>query len=405
MSRFAGKRILVGITGGIAAYKVAYLVRQLIKLGAETRVVMTEAATRFVTPLTFAALCKKYVYTDLWTTEDSSENDISVKHVRLAHWPDVLVIAPASANTIAKLTHGIADNLLTVVTLASPKPILLAPAMDVDMYLNEATQKNLSILKERGFYIADPVAGELASGLQGLGRLPEVETLIEKIGSILDNSVYDFRKKRIVVTAGPTYEAIDPVRFIGNRSSGKMGFAIATAAVQRGAHVTLISGPTSLDTPRNVQRINIESAKELYNAVKQHVKKADALIMAAAVADFTPASVSKQKLKKSPETNSIELSLVSTPDILASVSTKKKRFVSVGFALETTNELAHAREKLRKKNLDLIVLNSYNSRNRVFGSDVNTVTFIDRFGEVVEYPRLSKIDVAHKILDKIKTLL
>lgn len=405
MSLLQGKHILVGVTGGIAAYKVAYFVRQLIKEGAEVRVMMTDAATRFVTPLTFAALSKHPVYTDLWDLEEGSERDITVRHVKLAHWADIVVIAPASANTIAKFTHGIADNILTVVTLATPRPVLLAPSMDVDMYLNEATQQNLALLKERGFYIFDPPTGELASGLSGKGRLPEVEALVEKVSSILERTPQDLQKKTIVVTAGPTYEAIDPVRFIGNRSSGKMGFAIATAAAHRGANVRLIAGPTQLQTPRGVQRIDVETASDMLKAVLKNVRNADALIMAAAVADFTPATVSKEKLKKTSKTKTLELTLVPTPDILAEVGKKKKKLVTVGFALETTRELAHAREKLVKKNLDMIVLNSYNEENRVFGADVNTVTFIDRWGEVVEHPKLPKIDVAHRILDKVRSLL
>ncbi|MBP8975918.1 MAG: bifunctional phosphopantothenoylcysteine decarboxylase/phosphopantothenate--cysteine ligase CoaBC [Bacteroidetes bacterium] len=405
MSTFNGKHILLGVTGGIAAYKVAYLVRQLVKVGADVRVMMTEAATHFVTPVTFAALSRHPVHTDLWKNENPEDSNISVSHVRLAQWADIVVIAPATANTIAKLTHGIADNILTVVTLATPKPILLVPAMDVDMYINEATQQNLATLKMRGYYVEEPPSGELASGIYGQGRLPEVESIVEKISNILDKSIQDFKNQTIVVTAGPTYEAIDPVRFIGNRSSGKMGFAIATAAMQRGAKVILISGPTSLETPRNVKRINVESAQEMLTAVRNNVQKAHALIMSAAVADFTPVQVAKDKLKKSSASPSLQLTLNPTPDILAEIGKKKKKLVTVGFALETKDELASAREKLQKKNLDVIVLNSFNKKNLVFGSDLNTVTFIDRYGEVVEYPKLPKIDVANKILDKIKTLL
>ena len=405
MSTFNGKRILLGVTGGIAAYKVAYLVRQLVKAGADVKVMMTEAATHFVTPVTFSALSKHPVYTDLWATESPEDSNISVSHVRLAHWADIVVIAPATANTIAKLTHGIADNILTVVTLATPKPILLVPAMDVDMYINEATQRNLATLKMRGYYVEEPPSGELASGIHGQGRLPEVESIVEKISDILDKSIQDFKNRTIVVTAGPTYEAIDPVRFIGNRSSGKMGFAIATAAMQRGAKVILISGPTSLETPRNVKRIDVESAQEMLTAVRNNVQKAHALIMSAAVADFMPAQVAKDKLKKSSASSSLQLTLNPTPDILAEIGKKKKKLVTVGFALETKDELANAREKLQKKNLDVIVLNSFNKKNLVFGSDMNTVTLIDRYGEIVEYPKLPKIDVANKILDKIKTLL
>ena len=239
-----GKHVLVGVTGGIAAYKVGYLVRDLVKSGAEVKVMMTEAGTRFVTPLTFSALSKNPVFTDLWTNNQSSDSDISTQHIDLANWADVLVITPASANTIAKLAYGISDNLLAVVALATTRPIILAPTMDAEMYLNPVTQNNLTSLKERGYIIIPPVEGELASGLSGPGRLPEIKIIIETIGKILDQSHQDLKKKRILVTAGPTYEAIDPVRFVGNRSSGKMGFAIANAAAQRGAEVTLVAGPT-----------------------------------------------------------------------------------------------------------------------------------------------------------------
>ena len=400
-----GKHILVGITGGIAAYKVAYLVRDLAKSGAIVKVMMTEAATRFVAPLTFSALSKYPVYTDLWTSNQSPDSDISTQHINLANWADVLIVAPASANTIAKLTYGISDNLLTVVALATARPIILAPTMDAEMYLNAVTQKNLTVLKERGYIVIPPAEGELASGLRGPGRLPELDLIVETIKKVLDQSIQDLKKKRILVTAGPTYEAIDPVRFIGNRSSGKMGFAIANAAAQRGAKVTLVAGPTHLETPRNVQRINIISANEMLNAVISQVKKADVLIMAAAVADYAPVNPSREKIKKQSGGNGLDLKLISTPDILATIGKKKKKLVLVGFALETGDALSGAKEKLRKKNLDLIVLNLFNQKNHVFGSDMNVVTLIDRQGKVEPFPQLPKFDVANKILDKVKKLL
>jgi phosphopantothenoylcysteine decarboxylase/phosphopantothenate--cysteine ligase len=400
-----GKHILIGITGGIAAYKVAYLVRDLAKLGAIVKVMMTEAATRFVAPLTFSALSKYPVYKDLWTSNQSPDSDISTQHINLANWADVLIVAPASANTIAKLTYGISDNLLTVVALATTRPIILAPTMDAEMYLNAVTQKNLTVLKERGYIVIPPAEGELASGLRGPGRLPELDLIVETIKRVLDQSVQDLKKKRILVTAGPTYEAIDPVRFIGNRSSGKMGFAVANAAAQRGAKVTLIAGPTHLETPRNVQRINIISADEMFNAVLSQVKKADVLIMAAAVADYAPVNPSRDKIKKQSGGNGLDLKLMATPDILATIGKKKKKLVLVGFALETDDALSGAKEKLRKKNLDLIVLNLFNQKNHVFGSDMNIVTLIDRQGRVEPFPQLPKFDVANKILDKVKKLL
>jgi phosphopantothenoylcysteine decarboxylase/phosphopantothenate--cysteine ligase len=400
-----GKHVLVGVTGGIAAYKVGYLIRDLVKSGAEVKVMMTEAGTRFVTPLTFSALSKNPVFTDLWTNNQSSDSDISTQHIDLANWADVLVIAPTSANTIAKLAYGISDNLLAVVALATTRPIILAPTMDAEMYLNPVTQNNLTSLKERGYIIIPPVEGELASGLSGPGRLPEIKIIIETIGKILDQSHQDLKKKRILVTAGPTYEAIDPVRFVGNRSSGKMGFAIANAAAQRGAEVTLVAGPTHLETPRNVTRIDVESAQEMLTAVLAHTKKADAVIMAAAVADYRPANPAKHKIKKHSSSKVLELQLEATTDILAILGKKKRSMTLVGFALETKDELAGAKEKLRKKNLDLIVLNSFGKQNRVFGSNLNTVAMIDKRGKVEQLPIMPKFDIANKILNKIKTLL
>ena len=249
-----GKHVLVVVTGGIAAYKVGYLIRELIKSGADVKVMMTEAGTRFVAPLTFSTLSKNPVFTDLWSNNQSSDSDISTQHIDLANWADVLLIAPASANTIAKLTYGISDNLLTVVCLATARPVILAPTMDAEMYLQSTTQKKLSALKERGYFVIPPAEGELASGLSGPGRLPEIKILVETIEKVLAHAKQDLKKKHILVTAGPTFEAIDPVRFIGNRSSGKMGFAIANAAAQRGADVTLIAGPVVRETPRNVER-------------------------------------------------------------------------------------------------------------------------------------------------------
>ncbi len=405
MPRLDGKHILVGVTGGIAAYKAAYLVREFMKAGADVKVMMTEAAARFVAPLTFSALSRNPVFTDLWTVNQSSESDISTQHIDLANWADVLVIAPASANTIAKLTHGLSDNTVTVVALASARPVVLAPAMDAEMYLNSITQKNLAVLKERGYFVLPAPSGELASGLRGPGRLPEVEAIVQAVAAILDHAHRDFQKKKILVTAGPTYEAIDPVRFIGNRSSGKMGFAIAHAAAQRGAEVILIAGPVHLETPRNVKRIDVESADDMLQAVRANAKKSDVIVMAAAVADFTPVRKEKNKIKKEGGGAPLDLRLLPTKDILKMLDTKKRKAVVVGFALETANEIENAKKKLKSKNLDLIVLNVYNQKNRVFGSDVNTVTLIDRTGGNKTFEKLSKFDAAHRILDTVKTFL
>ncbi len=400
-----GKKILLGVTGGIAAYKSAYLVRELVRAGAEVRVVMTEAATEFVAPLTFSALTRFPVAVDLWHKDQSTDSNIGTRHIHLATWCDLMIIAPASANTLAKLAHGLSDNLLTVLALACRRPLLLAPTMDADMFLNEVTQHNVGVLRLRGHVIIPPAIGEHASGLTGPGRLPEVEVLLDHVRKVLDGTWEDLRKVRVLVTAGPTYEPIDPVRFIGNRSSGKMGFAIAAAAARRGADVTLITGPVHLETPRTVTRIDVDTADDMRNAVQSVAKKQDVIIMAAAVADYAPARAADRKMKKFDTTAVRELKLVTTPDILAETGrTKRKATLLVGFALETEDALANGRAKLTKKNLDLIVVNAYTPENRVFGSDRNTVTFLDRGGNVEELPALEKIDVAHRLLDRVKAL-
>jgi phosphopantothenoylcysteine decarboxylase/phosphopantothenate--cysteine ligase len=401
-----GKHILVGVTGGIAAYKVCYLVRDLRKAGADVKVVMTEAATKFVTPLTFSALSGHAVLGNIWATDQSTLSNVGTQHIDLANWADAYVIAPASANTIAKITYGLSDNLLTIVALASRGPILLAPTMDADMYINAVTQRNITRLQERGFFIVPPEEGEHASGLKGPGRLPEIRSIIEAIERVLDKSIQDFKGKKILVTAGPTYEAIDPVRFIGNRSSGKMGFAIACAAALRGASVTLVSGPVHLETPRNVERIDVESAEQMSDAVFKCALTSDAVIMAAAVADYTPEKTARTKIKKGARTEQISLQLVETPDILDSLGRKKsKRTILVGFALETDNELRNAREKLKKKNLDLVVLNSLKDKGAGFGVDTNVVTILDKRGKAAKLPLMSKFDVANEILNRLKNLL
>jgi len=398
-----GKHILVGVTGGIAAYKVCYLVRDLRKAGADVKVVMTEAAARFVSPLTFSALSGHNVESDLWAVNQSSGSDIATRHIDLATWADAFVIAPASANTIAKLTYGLSDNLLTIIALASRCPILIAPTMDADMYINPVTQQNLSRLQERGYVVIPPDEGELASGLKGPGRLPEIQVIIDAVEQALTTSSRDLKGKNILVTAGPTFEPIDPVRFIGNRSSGKMGFAIARAAAQRGATVTLISGPVSLETPRAVHRIDVGSAAQMYDAVLGHAPRAHAVIMAAAVADYRPAAQSKQKIKK--QSDPLTLQLTNTQDILFSLGQKKrKNTVLVGFALETENELANAREKLNKKNLDFIVLNSLKDKGAGFGGDTNVVTIVPKRGKAEKLPLMSKFDIGNEILNRLKKL-
>ncbi len=401
-----GKHILVGVTGGIAAYKICYLVRDLRKAGADVKVVMTEAATRFVAPLTFSTLSGHDVSIDLWSEGQSGDSGIATRHIDLATWADAFVIAPVTANTIAKLTYGISDNLLTIVALASRCPLLLAPTMDADMYINPVTQQNISRLQERGYVVIPPEEGELASGLKGPGRLPEIQVIIEALERVLDRSAQDLKGKKILVTAGPTYEAIDPVRFIGNRSSGKMGFALARAAAQRGATVTLITGPVHLETPRHVKRVDVESAEQMNKAVLSHAAKSDAIIMAAAVADYAPLSTSKKKIKKGVPAKPVSLELTQTPDILAQLGEhKRKGTVLVGFALETDNELRNAREKMKKKNLDFIVLNSLKDKGAGFGADTNIVTILHRRGKIEKLPKMPKFDVANEILDRLKKLM
>ncbi len=400
-----GTKILLGVTGGIAAYKSAYLVRELVRAGAEVRVVMTEAATEFVQPLTFSALTRHPVAVDLWHKDQSTDSEIGTRHIHLATWCDLMLIAPASANTIAKIAHGLSDNLLTVLALACRRPLVLAPTMDADMYLNDVTQHNLGVLRLRGVELVPPAIGEHASGLTGPGRLPDVEVILAFVNNVLAGRTEDLRKTRVLVTAGPTYEPIDPVRFIGNRSSGKMGFAIATAAARRGADVTLITGPVQLETPRTVTRVDVETADQMQKAVMTAAKKQDVIIMAAAVSDYRPSKPAGQKLKKISPDAALDLHLTTTPDILAELGRVRRRgSILVGFALETENALDNGRAKLTKKKLDLIVVNAATRENPVFGSDQNTVTFIDRGGRVDELPALEKIEVAHRLLDRVAAL-
>ncbi len=399
-----GAKILLGITGGIAAYKSAYLVRQLTRAGASVRVVMTRSATEFVTPLTFSALTNAPVGMDLWSKDQTTDSRVGTRHIHLATWCDLMLIAPASANTLAKIAHGYADNLLTVLALACRKPVMVAPTMDADMYVNEVTQRNLGVLRERGFEIIPPAIGEHASGLLGPGRLPEVETIMAAMEGVLTGAHQDLKGKRFVISAGPTYEAIDPVRYIGNHSSGKMGFAIAREAARRGAAVILVSGPVHLETPRHVKRIDVTSGSEMLKALQKATRSCDALIMAAAVADYAPAKVSVKKMKKTDE--ALSIALKQTPDILSVLSAQpKKPRVTVGFALETENALPNARAKLEKKGLDVVVLNEYTAKNRVFGADVNAVTLIPRKGKTQRYPSMQKSEVAKILIDTVREML
>ena len=375
------------------------------KAGASVRVLMTQSATQFVTPLTFSTLSQEEVLTSLWPENTRTSTHANVEHIKLGLWADAMLIAPATANMVAKIAHGIADDVISSTVLALRCPLLIAPAMDVDMYLNEATQNNLSVLRERGHHILLPADGELASGLVGPGRLPETDVIMAFVESVIEKTPLDLKEKKILVTAGPTYEPIDPVRFIGNRSSGKMGFAIANAAAQRGANVILISGPVALGTPKNVSRIDVETAEQMLDAVTKQAKKCDAIIMAAAVADYAPKKPASNKIKKNESTQGLTLELQPTSDILRGLGAKKNGTVLVGFALETQDEVKNAKEKLRKKNLDLIVLNSTRDEGSAFGSDTNVVTIISKDGRTEKLSKMPKFDVAVEILNRIATLL
>lgn len=398
------KKILLGVTGGISAYKMCTVVRLMKRAGAGVRVLMTRSATQFVAPLTFSTLSQEEVITSLWPESTGASTHAGVEHINLGLWADAMLIAPATANIVAKIAHGIADDVVSSTVLALRSPLLIAPAMDVDMYLNEATQKNLTTLRERGHHILNPVEGELASGLVGPGRLPEPEAIMAFVESVIEKTPLDLKKKRILVTAGPTHEPIDPVRFIGNRSSGKMGFAIANAAAQRGAEVTLISGPVSLGTPKNVSRIDVETASQMLEAVTKHAKKSDAVIMSAAVADYRPKNPAANKIKKNDAAGGLTLELRQNADILQTLGAKKNGAVLVGFALETENEVKNATEKLRKKNLDLIVLNSTRDEGSAFGADTNVVTIIGKDGRTQKLPKMAKFDVAVEILNRVAAL-
>jgi phosphopantothenoylcysteine decarboxylase / phosphopantothenate---cysteine ligase len=401
-----GKHILLGVTGGIAAYKSALLVREFIRAGAEVQVVMTRAAAQFVTPLTFGTLSQRDVVMDMYPDHPGETAASWTRHIDLALWGDVMVIAPATANTIAKIVHGLADNFLTSLVLALRCPLVVAPAMDMDMYRNPVTQQNISLLRRRGVTIIEPDTGELASGLSGPGRLPEPAVILETVQGILAGRMKDFAGRKVLVTAGPTHEPLDPVRYLGNRSSGKMGFSIARAAAQRGAEVTLIAGPVVLPTPPHVHRIDVTTAREMHEAVLPAFSTTDVLIMAAAVADFAPALPAPHKIKREAIAgDSFTIECAKNPDILRSAADRKASQVLVGFALETTNDIEHARRKLTAKGLDLIVANNPTEEGAGFGSDTNIVTLITPDGRADRLPRQTKFEIANVILDRIVPML
>ncbi|MDZ7614657.1 MAG: bifunctional phosphopantothenoylcysteine decarboxylase/phosphopantothenate--cysteine ligase CoaBC [Flavobacteriaceae bacterium] len=396
MSVLRDKHILLGISAGIAAYKTAFLVRNFIKSGAEVRVVMTPASKEFVTPLTLSTLSKNAVYSAFYTEEGEKEWN---NHVDLALWADFIVIAPATANTISKMVKGTCDNLLIAVYLSAKSPVYFAPSMDLDMYQHPSTQDNIKTLQQYGNIFIPPGHGELASGLVGEGRMAEPEEIV----SFIENDLLSrlpLRNKKVLITAGPTYEAIDPVRFIGNYSSGKMGFALAEEAADLGADVKLITGPTALKTTSSgIERIDVTSADEMYDAVHKHFSHMDVAIFAAAVADYKPIEVAAQKIKKTE--GNLSIALQPTPDILASAGKIKGKQFLVGFALETDNELANAKSKLKKKNLDMIVLNSLKDEGAGFRKDTNKITIIDKNEKVVNFDMKNKDAVAADIFNEI----
>jgi phosphopantothenoylcysteine decarboxylase/phosphopantothenate--cysteine ligase len=400
----SGRRVLLGVSGGIAAYKAAYLARRLVESGAEVQALMTASATRFLGPATLAAITGRSVPTDVF---DSPE---MVVHVHLAHWADVAVVAPATANLMAQLALGLTGDLLTATLLESSRPLVLAPAMHTGMWTNPATQGHVRSLVERGAMLVGPVSGHLAAGDEGMGRMAEPEDILAAVVEVLDGGApgpdRDLAGRRVLVTAGPTHEPIDPVRYLGNRSTGKMGFAIAGEAARRGAEVTLVAGPVSLPDPPGVNVVRVETAEEMRAAVASRAEGTDAVVMAAAVADFRPADVSTSKIKK--EGGVPSLSLERTPDILSELGKRKERQVLVGFAAETGGAdalVAEGRRKLAEKNLDLIVVNEVGRPGTGFGSDTNTAAILARSGEDAPLREWTKAALASAICDRVAALL
>ncbi|RSK38287.1 bifunctional phosphopantothenoylcysteine decarboxylase/phosphopantothenate--cysteine ligase CoaBC [Mangrovimonas spongiae] len=397
MSILSGKNILLGISAGIAAYKTATLVRLFIKAGANVKVVLTPSAKDFVTPLTLSTLSKNPVHSSF--TNEDDDNDTWNNHVELGLWADFMVIAPATANTMSKMANGTCDNLLLATYLSAKCPVYFAPAMDLDMYKHASTKTSLNKLQDFGNILIPAESGELASGLVGEGRMAEPEHIL----SFIENDILGklpLKEKTVLITAGPTYEAIDPVRFIGNHSSGKMGFEIAKAAANLGANVILITGPTNQSVTHNlIQVIPVISAQEMYQEAHKYFAKCDIAILSAAVSDYRPKHVANQKIKKN--TDDLVLELVKNKDILASLGAIKQHQFLVGFALETNNELENAKQKLKKKNLNLIVLNSLNDKGAGFKSQTNKITLIDNKERISEFELKSKADVAVDILNEI----
>lgn len=396
-----GRKIILGITGSIAAYKACYIIRGLIKRGAEVQVVITPSGKEFITPITLSALTGKPVISDFFAQRDGTWNS----HVDLGLWADAMLIAPATASTIGKMANGIADNMLITTYLSVKAPVFIAPAMDLDMYAHPSTQANLNTLRSYGNVIVEPAVGELASHLVGKGRMEEPEVIIQSLADYFAGKEGDLTGKTILVTAGPTYEKIDPVRFIGNYSTGKMGFAIADECASRGAKVVLIAGPVQLTTKyANIQRIDVESAEQMYTTAMGAFPNVNAAILSAAVADYSIEQPAGEKIKRE-DGNDLQLQLKPTKDIAASIgAAKEPGQIVVGFALETTNELQHAEDKMLRKNLDFIVLNSLNDKGAGFGYDTNKISIVDRNGKT-DYPLRTKIEVAKDIVDRLADLL
>ena len=395
-------RITLGVTGGVAAYKAAELVRRLQQDAFTVQVVMTRGAREFITPLTFAALSGQEVITDLFAESSGEANlESAIEHIAVAQRTDLLLVAPATADVIAKFARGIADDFLTTLYLASTAPVVVAPAMNVNMWNHPATQENVEILRSRGVKIVDPDEGYLACGMIGAGRLAGQAAIVAAVHESL-HAVRDLSGESILVTAGPTRENVDPVRYLTNRSSGKMGYAVAEAAARRGAHVILVSGPTSLEAPAGVERIDVRTADEMQRAVLDKVSNCSIAIFAAAVSDYRPAEPNGQKIKRNKE--SFTLSLESTPDILASVASNKGERFFVGFAAETDHVAENARKKLASKNADLIVANDVTAEGAGFDHDTNIVTLFARDGGDLALPRMSKSEVAQRILDEVVRL-
>jgi phosphopantothenoylcysteine decarboxylase/phosphopantothenate--cysteine ligase len=395
----SGKKILIAVSGGIAAYKIHFLIRDFVKKGTEVQVIMTPDAENFVTKLSLSTLSKKPVYTDFY-----GDNGTWNSHVELALWADVMIVAPCTSNTLSKMVHGTCDNLVIATYMSAKCPVFIAPAMDLDMYQHPSTKKNLELAESYGHYIIPAENGELASGLVGQGRMAEPETIVKNIEDFFNSTQNkNLEGKTILITAGPTYEAIDPVRFIGNHSSGKMGFSLAEEAVKRGAKVILISGPSAEKT--NVQNIEIHrvtSAKEMFEKVFQYYEKVDVAIASAAVADYAPKEVAKEKIKKNDDNLTIEL--IKNPDILKTMGEKKNHQFLVGFALETQNEEENAKGKLEKKNLDMIVLNSLRDEGAGFKNDTNKIKIFTKT-EKTEFDLKSKDEVAKDIFNFIENQL